>query len=435
MFKIVEKKDRFILYNLYTDALVTVQKNSKKPFININDLLKDADFIKFLKQNYVYVEDGINQNLLSQYMINKSKYSNGNLMITDAVTYKCNLNCVYCMQQNTFKNVKELLPEERVEIWKLLYDITASDSISVAFFGGEPFLNSDFLIKELNYASKLGLNINKCFCVTNGVNINNELIDLINTYNFEHLQITLDGLSKTHNSRRVAKTNINCFDSIIKNIAILLKQTKIKIIVNTVLDRKNMNEYIELVDFIGENFPNYCKGNDARIIFNVGQECHPAHKSAYTIKNIASVDEYSQKIFECLNYLIDNNYKVNQPLPSPICIHRKENDLVISPDGGIYKCISGMGNKEFLLITKEELFENPMLFHIRQAALLENDINKNCKTCEYMSLCNGGCEYNAFNNGVEHECNKPYLERSINDIICLLEKIQRNNGELEIWQM
>lgn len=36
---------------------------------------------------------------------------------------------------------------------------------------------------------------------------------------------------------------------------------------------------------------------------------------------------------------------------------------------------------------------------------------------------------------VKHECNKPYLEKSLDDIICLLEKIQSNNGELETWKI
>lgn len=417
-----------MIYNLYTDGLVKVIKRG----LNINDLMKKQEFINFLRNECVYIEENVEQKYLAQYMINKSKYSNGELMITDALTYKCNLKCVYCMQQNTFKHVNELNFIQRVDIWQQLYNITASDCISICFFGGEPMLNIKFIDDELEEAIKRGLNINKITIVSNGTLINKEAIALFNKYNFKHIQITIDGVKETQNSRRVSKDKSDTFNKIIENIKKLLDETSVDIIVNTVLDRNNMQEYSKLVDFIIDEFGKYARGEHARIIFNIGQECHPINKSEYTNISVADSITYSRNIYKYMNYLIDKGCKINQPLPSPICINRKENDVIISPNGDIYKCISGLGNEEFMLISKDELFNNSMNYHIKQVQLLERN-DKECEECEYLALCNGGCKYNAYNNKVKKECNKEYLSTSITDIINVLEKIQTLNGEIAIW--
>lgn len=428
MLKIIDKGDCYVLYNLYTDALVKVMKEDK----SIDDLMKDSDFLNFLRNECVYIDKDYNQKYLSRYMINKSKYSDGELMITDALTYKCNLRCVYCMQQNTFKNVTELSPVQRVDIWEQLYKITGSECISICFFGGEPMLNISFIKDELEEAVRRKLDLNKLTIVSNGTLINEEAIELFNKYDFKHIQITLDGIKNTQNSRRISKDKSDVFDRIIANIKKLLEETNIDIIINTVLDKNNMNEYLAMVDFVGDKFSKYVYGKDARVAFNIGQECHPINKSEYTNNNITDSVTYSKNIYKYMNYLIDKGYKINQPLPSPICINRKENDVIISPDGDLYKCISGLGNKEFMLVNKEELFNNPMNYHIKQVELLEQSDNE-CNECEFMSLCNGGCKYNAYNNGVKKECNKDYLSVSISDIIGVLEKIQSKNGEIAIW--
>lgn len=136
MFELAETKNNYILYNIYTDALVAIQKGKR----TLDELLDDESFLAFLYDEFVLIDPNTNPNLVSKYMINKAKYATTNLMITDALTYDCNLRCVYCMQQNTFKDVQELSPAEKEKIWKTLYTITGASSLSVCFFGGEPLL-------------------------------------------------------------------------------------------------------------------------------------------------------------------------------------------------------------------------------------------------------------------------------------------------------
>ena len=142
MIKTVNYGDKILIYNLNTDALVAVNNSN----IPVEELLKKEEILKFLKDNLVIFDKGIDEKKISKYVLNKSKYGRDQLLITDASSYKCNLRCVYCMQQNTFKNVNEINVKERVDIWQNLIEASGLQSAAVVLFGGEPFLNLNYVV-------------------------------------------------------------------------------------------------------------------------------------------------------------------------------------------------------------------------------------------------------------------------------------------------
>ncbi|MDD5922535.1 MAG: radical SAM protein [Eubacteriales bacterium] len=93
---------------------------------------------------------------------------------------------------------------------------------SLYLFGGEPLLRTNRKIVEYicSNARKLGIPIS---CISNGYDLD-EYIDLILDYNFQTVQITIDGTKETHDSRRFLTGGQGTFDRILKNVDLALKK-------------------------------------------------------------------------------------------------------------------------------------------------------------------------------------------------------------------
>nr|WP_287559074.1 radical SAM protein [Roseburia sp.] len=420
---IIENNNNYILFNIYSGAIASIEK--KGTLENTIDEMK----YKLLKKNLIIMEEDASRlNAISRYITEKSKLTTDTLTITDVSSYSCNLNCVYCMQQNTFKNVKELTIKERIKVWKRLIDITKTNRKELYLFGGEPFLRPKYVENLLREAHKQGIIFDEISAVTNGTMIDEKIIALINNYKLCKLQITLDGLASIHNKRRNNESNKNYFDIIINNIHYLLKKTKVQIIINTVLDAGNCINYKDMIDYLLREFDT--EDTTKRIYFNVGMECHPQNKSVYTKENILNMKKYGMLLNKYNEYIQCQGGNITSILPAPLCVNSRENDIIVAPDGDIYKCMSGIGISQFRLCTKDELFEDDLKFYYKQALLIENDHREECFNCDYYAICNGGCKYSAYINKQDIDCQKEYYENRLPGIVQLMYNEGIKTGEV-----
>ncbi|MCD8562334.1 MAG: SPASM domain-containing protein [Bacilli bacterium] len=97
-----------------------------------------------------------------------------------------------------------------------------------------------------------------------------------------------------------------------------------------------------------------------------------------------------------------------------MCTAKMNNGMVISADGKIYKCLSGVGRKQFEVgkISQQQInTENYLFPELYEICFKEN--------CEYIPLCNTGCRFNS------------YLESgNIKSISCKRDVITKINEEL-----
>ena len=110
--------------------------------------------------------------------------------------------------------------------------------------GGEPLVRND-LFEIMDYANKLGF---RWGMTSNGMLINDDVLEKMNNTNMETISISLAGLKETdENFRKVP----NSFDKIIENIKKLQKVPSIKIVqVTTVANKKNLCELEELYELM-----------------------------------------------------------------------------------------------------------------------------------------------------------------------------------------
>ena len=157
------------------------------------------------------------------------------------ITEKCNYHCKYCFAH--FRR-KEDLPLEK---WfEILDDLKLSGNISaINFAGGEPLLYKNFL-KLIDYAKRLGFQVS---IISNGSLLLNEKLMPVKTF----AQIETLGISADSFDEKIL-IPLGCCDGAFKiltkeNLKEIIERAKsvnptIKIKLNTVVSRLNMNEQL-----------------------------------------------------------------------------------------------------------------------------------------------------------------------------------------------
>ena len=119
------------------------------------------------------------------------------------VTESCNLKCSYCYQSSKSKKTMPIdLAKEKLA--NCFNDLENFDEIEIDLFGGEPFLNPNFIIELVEWTKKQKFNKPFIFFAsTNGTKIHGEIQDwLIKNKDFIWLSLSIDGNSETQNLNR-----------------------------------------------------------------------------------------------------------------------------------------------------------------------------------------------------------------------------------------
>lgn len=153
-------------------------------------------------------------------------------------TLRCNAKCKHCGSRAgeniDFKN--ELTTEEIKKTLQGIANKYDTRKIIINITGGEPLLRQD-LFEIMEFANDLG------YCwgmTTNGILINDSIIEKMKKTNINTISISLDGLSKSHDDFRQVSGS---YDKIIENIKKLKKANFLKYLqITTVVNKSNINE-------------------------------------------------------------------------------------------------------------------------------------------------------------------------------------------------
>lgn len=151
------------------------------------------------------------------------------------VTRACNLRCKHCLNNSGRVMENQLTTEE---IYKLINDLANAGIQEIRFTGGEPLVHKD-IYKMIELATKLGIYVS---IGTNGTLIDKQTAQKLKEAGLKKAVTSLDGTQEKHDSIR-GKGN---YEKTVTSIRYLQEQG-IKIKVNSVIMRSNMDDVIMLV--------------------------------------------------------------------------------------------------------------------------------------------------------------------------------------------
>lgn len=288
-------------------------------------------------------------------------------------------------------------------ISKYLLKNADMQSLHITWFGGEPLMAiNQIKIFHEKFRSSYKGNFSSDI-ITTAFHINEDVINTLKDAEISEMQITLDGVEKTHNRIKQINNCSNVFEKIISNIDTtvqLYPQLNISIRIN--LTKNNSDEYIELYRSLSNRYQN----NHVSII--------PGFVLDHN--NIHICDSFNSK--EKAEFAINlwNTEKIPTPwiLYNPNiteCAIRNINSIVIDPEGYVYKCWEKVGEKAFRYGFIDRQGDIQILKKdVLAQALYEADplTDKHCEQCSYLPLCFGGCPMQRINK----------QGKIINDALC-----------------
>lgn len=115
-------------------------------------------------------------------------------------TLLCNAKCKHCGSKagENINSDKELTTQEIKDTFNSIAQKHCAEEILINVTGGEPLLRKD-LFEVMTYANKLGFHWGM---TTNGIQINDQIIEKMKSSGMETISISIDGLKDTHNNFR-----------------------------------------------------------------------------------------------------------------------------------------------------------------------------------------------------------------------------------------
>lgn len=212
------------------------------------------------------------------------------LRYTFEITYRCNLQCPYCYVGND-RNKNELATQDWFNV---INQIPRYSFISL--LGGEPLLREDFLEIFENAAKHTFGKVN---IISNGILLNEKIIDSFIKNRLLLLSVSLDGFGKNHDTNRQKE---GIFDKITSNLDILnskRKKRKPLIDIKTVLLENNLDDLPKLYK--------YCSDNNFEF-FSIAFKRNNALKQNSTLRESFG-EEFYQEIYPLKPYFDMNHFK------------------------------------------------------------------------------------------------------------------------------
>lgn len=298
-------------------------------------------------------------------------------------TMNCNFSCWYCYE--THEKKSQITEETIDKIDRLIKNIFKSNpqmnTIVLSFFGGEPLLFYNRMSDIMKKTKLITESLNKRLEIaitSNGLLINENVIEELKTYNIAGFQITLDGNKEKHDLVRFISKSKGSYEPIMENIKNLARNgISITLRINfTKLNLVGLEEVIDDLQDLSEE-EKKCIELSMQKVF---QEKH----SQELARSVNAFKEYAKK------HGILHRSSVLADTVRNSCYADKTNQMVVNYNGDVYKCNArnfNQANKEGVLTEDGDVVWNEQ----HNKRLIPKLTNKPCLECSILPICGGGC--------------------------------------------
>lgn len=340
---------------------------------------------KLLDNGFIINDDANELALIrkkNEETINEKKY-----WLTILPTLNCNFKCWYCIQDH----IATKMSEDTIESIKnhLLYmmDIEKVESVKIEWFGGEPFMFFNQVIRPICEFAKKECEKRSIpyisTATTNGYYLSPSIIKDLEKLNFKKFQITLDGCKEEHDKVKYQKNCASAFVHVLTNINSLITSiSDIEIILRINYTDNNLN--LKLVDEVNSIISPENRRNVYVMPQKVWQEKNEKNRYCRVSELIS--------LFRSSGYNTIRSGMISNFVP---CYTNRKYYNTINYNGDVSKCtacnvlyedkvhgkIAGNGSiiwdKEFIRKFEIKSYEN-----------------EKCLNCNYLPICMGTCPRN-----------------------------------------
>ena len=322
------------------------------------------------------------------------------------LTLECNMRCMHCGSYAGNLRSDELTTKELINLCEKFKKLKTK---IIVFSGGEPLLRKDWYEIGLKI-KRLGMDLS---IITNGYNLDNEIVSKMKKLNPYAVAISLDaGTPEIHDSIRRIEGS---FNKSLEGLE-LLRANGIATTVVSTISKKNLKELPKIRDLLLD------KGIAWQIQIAIPIGRFPkdfllSKQEYYSVSMFISSTskKYSKKRLPIMGaHSLGYNSEVlrNTGLaPKWRGCQAGINIIGIESNGGVKGCLSlpskfiedNIRNRDLI-----EIWNDPNMFSYNRNFNTEN-LKNGCKDCKYGNICKGGCltVSNALTN--ESHCN-PYCQ-------------------------
>jgi uncharacterized protein len=397
--KIIDSDNSFIINLLSGNADIL----GPEEVIRVNKLLvnelEDSELTgEFIEKGYLVDEKEENKTYLKKYLDFIDSRDKDEVQIFFVPNYNCNFACSYCYQDQ-YSYPKRYDNIEYIDaFFNYVIKEFAGRKKYITIFGGEPLLNSPqqkVIISKILEQAAIN-NLDLCF-VTNGYYLE-DYIHMFEHNTIREIQVTLDGTSEIHNSRRFLKGGSGTFDQIVRGIDACLMR-KITVNLRFIADKENINNLPDFARFsiekgwtsstyfktqIGRNYElHHCQSSPDKLFNRIS-----LYSKIYEIiREHPHVLEFYKPAFSITKFLQENG-ELPDPLfdSCPAC----KTEWAFDYTGHIYSCTATVGKTAESLGTyyPEETKNIDII-----AQWEDRDVTNipECVNCNVQLACGGGC--------------------------------------------
>lgn len=324
------------------------------------------------------------------------------LAMTIQPTANCQFGCHYCGQVHTNHQMQNDVQQFCLNrIRHVMETVPRYKKLEITWYGGEPLLGLS-VIRKLSYkiqelCNEYGLKYHSDM-VTNGYLLKKDIfLYLLLEHKVKGYQITLDGIAKSHDQRRILKKNRGkTFDIIYNNIRDIVNlpeyqkfDAHIDIRIN--IDKTNYKEVDELLDkLISDGI-----ADKVMISFAPVEDWGGNNAGNHSFSH----EEFSIHHMKWILFCIEHHIRVETLIPNrkyASCMVESEHNEVFDAYGNTYPCwefpYSSYKGDEYMIASMKSPLDD-----MRKNTKLSNVIDKiingeyECSECIFYPLCGGGC--------------------------------------------
>ncbi len=368
----------------------------KYPEQAVKETLEEIDFL--IENDMLFTDDAY---------VNSIEFNNRMPVIKALclhVAHDCNIRCAYCFaSQGDFKGDRSLMS---FEVGKKALDLLVANSgnrrnLEVDFFGGEPLMNFEVVKQLVEYGRSIEAEHNKNFrftMTTNGVLLNDEIIDYLNTH-MSNVVLSIDGRKSVNDKMRYTISGGGTYDIIVEKFKKLIEKREGKsYYVRGTFTKNNLdfaNDVIHLADLGFKSTsvePVVAKPTDSYAITEEDIETLNLQYEALA-EEIVNRNN-TEQAFSFFHFAIDMKQ-------GPCVIKRLSGCgagseyLAVTPEGDIFPCHQFVGNDHFKM---GNVLAGILDFGLTNEFKNAHVYNKEkCRSCWAKFYCSGGCHANAYN--------------------------------------